>query len=264
VRGVLCLIAASLLPVFAEDPGVEKIAALAAAERATILFTLPHRDVGVARNGHVEWIASQTAALSHDGTRVAWIAPGGIRVRDLASGTDRELFATDSTPEELAWSWDDQRLAVHDGRTVSAISVSTGDIHILLSTPSALSSLHWLHNNRDLVVQVAEKEDDEAGVYILSEATLRRLDTGSNPVVSPRSNRVAYYASKEVVAIDAEGTGRALLLRIRHAHPNRIVWSPEGGRLLLNRGDEIHLLNLMTHQDTKLIDRTAIRVLAWN
>ena len=189
--------------------------------------------------------------------------PAASAFATLQSGADVSLFATDTAPDELAWSWDDSRIAVHDGRTISAISVPTGALHTLISSPAALSNLHWLHNNKDLVVEMTE-EDNESGVYVLSESTLRRLDTGREPVVSPRSNRVAYYAAKGVVAIDSEGTGRALLLKIRHAHPDRIVWSPEGGRLLLNGDGEIHLLELRTHGDEKLVEHTAIRILAWN
>lgn len=260
------LVAAPLLPA-ADTQAVEKIAQLTAREHATVLFTTARHTVGCARRGKITEIDTLSAALAHDGARVAYVASGHVRIRDLATGADRDLLDTGSQPDELAWSWNDSDLAIHDTRSVSTLSVVTGSFRILISTPSPLSHLQWLHNNKDLVVEVGE-EEDETGVSVLSEGRLRRLATGSEPVVSPLADRVAYYASKGVVALDVEGTGRALLTRIRHPKPGRIVWSPEGGRLLLNPGTEgegdLSILNLRSHHTDKFLTHTAVRIIGWN
>lgn len=79
--------------------------------------------------------------------------------------------------------------------------------------------MQWLHNGKDLVVELnTEIPTKEPGTYkqqsnllLVSGRDARVIDIGSQPAISPISDRIAYYAPEGVVAINPDKTGKAVL-----------------------------------------------------
>jgi hypothetical protein len=226
-----------------EKPRIDKIAQLTAKEHSTILFSIADQLIGYAKDGRVEWITSKHnrrhvtcgwphPALSHDGLRVAFVSDSDkpencrIVIHDIPTGVQRELIETPDDPGEISWSWDDTEIAVLD-HGISAVSVRDGVKRALLPFPlkrigdreftlGVWYPMQWLHNGKDLVVElnteIPTKEpgtySQQANVLLVSGGNARVLDIGSQPAVSPISDRIAYYASEGIVTINGDTTGR--------------------------------------------------------
>jgi hypothetical protein len=227
-----------------EKPGINKIAELTAREHSTILFTVADDVIGYANHGVIGWINSNHQsgrnscgrphpALSHDGLRVAFVSDGDtpqrcrIVIHDITTDIDRELIETADDPGEITWSWDDAEIAFFD-HGISAVSARNGVKRVLLPFPMKKIGDHeftfwvwypvqWLHNGKDLVVELnTEIPTKEPGTYNQQSNLLlargedaRMIDAGSQPAVSPLSDRIAYYAPEGVVAINPDKTGKA-------------------------------------------------------
>lgn len=230
-----------------ERAGIDKIARLTAAEKSTILFTLADYIVGYAKEGRVEWISSTDnrnrpcgwphPALSHDGLRVALVLSSDtpkrcrIMIYDIPTATQRQLAETSDEPGEISWSWDDGEISFFE-RGISAISVKNGVKRMLLPFPRKVDDSHqftfsvwhpmqWLHNGRGLVVELeTEIPTKEPGTHtyhgnllLVSGGDAQVIDVGSRPAVSPVSDRIAYYTSGAILAINADKTGRIVLAK---------------------------------------------------
>jgi hypothetical protein len=301
----------SLLEV--EKPGISKIAQLTAREHSTILFTVADDVIGLAKDGAVEWINSNHnskrstcgwphPALSHDGLRVAFVSDGEtpehcrIVIHDIPTGAERKLIeAADDDPGEISWSWDDAEIAFFD-HGISAVSVRDGVRRVLLPYPMKRIGGHeftfwvwypmrWLHNGRDLVVEMnTEIPTREPGTYnqqanllLVSGGDARVIDIGSQPAISPISDRIAYYAPEGVVAINPDKTGKAVLadaprtiLFFKDELFWPIVWSPNGNRLFFgtivseNRRDNLYLLDVKSGRREQFLSHTSIAIRGWH
>jgi dipeptidyl aminopeptidase/acylaminoacyl peptidase len=295
-----------------EKAGIDKIAQLTAKEHSTILFTIASCVIGYAKNGHIEWISSGRQCgvgscgwphqtLSHDGSRVAFVAESDtpkhcrIVIHDMPTGVERNLIeTTEDDPGEISWSWDDAEVSFFD-HGISAVSVREGTKRMLLPFPTKkigdrpLSHrvwfpMEWLHNGKDLVVELeTEIPTKEPGTYtlqsnlVLVSGDAHLIGIGSQPAVSPLADRIAYYASDGVVAINADGTGRVVLTKapttmlfFEETLFWNIVWSPDGNRLFFgtivseDRRDDLYLLDVESGRRKHFLSRTSITIRGWH
>jgi hypothetical protein len=267
------ILAAMLLPALAAGD-LDKIAQLSAAQHAALLFTTSPRGIICVRQGQVAWIDNANRrligpALSHDGSRIAFIADGAIGIHEIATGTEHRLASVSDDPGELAWSWDDSEIAFVDhGIFVVRADNGTGKV-LFTNTPlSPVGPIAWLHNKLELVAELSDAPG-HSGIFVVGHRSMRRIDSGRRPAVSPLSDRIAYYASEGLVAIDAEGTARSVLYRARKSPSAPIVWSPEGGRLFFGEvvgnddRENLYLLTLRSHKAEKFLAHTSIRIRGW-
>jgi dipeptidyl aminopeptidase/acylaminoacyl peptidase len=294
-----------------EEPRIDKIAQLTAKEHSTILFSIADRLIGYAKDGHIEWINSNHnprrvacawphPTLSHDGLHVAFVSDANkpehcrIVIRDMPSGVDRELVETADDPGEISWSWDDTEIAFFD-HGISAVSVRDGVKRLLLPYPMkrirdyeftfwVWNPMQWLHNGKDLVVELStEIPTKEPGSYnqrsnllLVGGGDARVIDIGSQPAVSPISDRIAYYASEGVVAINADTTGKTVLAKAPRTMLFfkdelfwKIVWSPDGNRLFFgtivseDRRDNLYLLDVKSGRREHFLSHTSITIRDW-
>ena len=298
----------SLLEV--EKPGIDKIAQLTAKEHSAILFAIADQLIGYAKDGHIEWIKSNHnpqrvtcawphPALSHAGLRVAFVSDSDepkhcrIVVRDVPTGVQRELIETADDPGEISWSWDYTEIAFLD-HGISAVSVKDGVKRVIL--PSSMRKIgdqeftfgvwypmQWLHNNKDLVVELnTEIPTKEPGTYkqqsnllLVSGGGARVIDIGSQPAVSPKSDRMAYYAPEGILATNVDATGKTVLTKAPGAVFFKdelfwkIAWSPDGNRLFFgtivseNRRDNLYLLDVKSGHREQFLSHTSITIRSW-
>jgi hypothetical protein len=294
------------------EVGINKIAQLTATEHSTILFSVADDAIGYAKDGTVEWITTNHKAghascgwphpaLSHDAQRVAFVSDSDtpnrcrIVIHDIPTGAERGLIETADDPGEISWSWDDAEIAFFEHR-ISAVSVRDGVKKVLLPYPmkkigdqefvfGVWYPVQWLHNDKDLVIESnTEIPTKEAGTYtqqsnllLVSGGGARVIDIGSQPAVSPISDRIAYYASAGVVAINADATEKTILAKAPDAVPFskdelywKIVWSPDGNRLFFgtivseNRKDNLYLLDVKSGRREKFLAHTSITIRGWH
>jgi hypothetical protein len=294
-----------------EKPGIDKIAQLSAKEHSTILFAVADHVIGYAKDGRVQWINSSHnsgsrscdwthAALSHDGLSVAFVSDSDkpnrcrIVIDNVPTGSQRALIETTNDPGEISWSWDDAEIAFFD-QGISAVSIRDGARRLLLAFPmkkigdreftyGVWDPMQWLHNGRDLVVELdTEIPTKEPGTYsqqsnllLVSGGDAHVMDIGSHPAVSPSSDRVAYYASEGVVAINADTMGKTILAKAPGAIWFgkeylfwNIVWSPDASRLFFGtivsetRRDNLYLLDVKSGHSEKFLSRTSITIRGW-
>jgi Tol biopolymer transport system component len=297
-----------------EKRGIEKIVQLTARDHSAILFTVDQYLIVYVRDGAIVWIDDTDwnlqrwrphPALSRDGTRVAFVsdgdtpASGRIRIRDMATGAERELATVDGDPGEISWSWDDSEILFFDtgssersNRGISAISVREG-ARVTVIPASVLGvwsraqwyPMQWLRDGKGLVIELSMVASGsktgalatyEPGVFVVGSGTIRQIDRGRLPAVSPSSDRIAYYSSEGVVAANPDGTGRTVLYGA-HSSPSfkddslgAIVWSRDGTRLFFSEigsdedSDELHLLDLNSHRQEKFLSHTSIRIRGWS
>jgi len=295
-----------------EEAGIDKIAQLTAREHSTILFTVTDDVIGYAKDGTVEWISSNHKsghdtcgwphpALSHDGLRVAFVSDSDkpehcrIVIHDIPTGVQRELIETTDDPGEISWSWNDTEIAFFD-HGISAVSVRDGVKRVLLPYPMKKIRDHeftfwvwypmqWLHNDKDLVAELnTEIPTKEPGTYnqqsnllLVSGGDARVIDIVSQPAVSPISDRIAYYASEGIVAINADTTGKTILTKaprtmlfFKDEFFWKIVWSPDGNRFFFgtivseNRRDDLYLLDVKSGRREHFLSHTSITIRGWH
>jgi dipeptidyl aminopeptidase/acylaminoacyl peptidase len=292
------------------EPGIDKIAQLTAKEHSTILFTVADDIIGYARDGHVGWVDSKHNSrrvacswphptLSHDGLRVAFVSDGDttkdcrIVIHDIPTGAEQQLIEIAGDPGEISWSWDDTKIAFFD-RGISAVSIRDGVKRVLLPVPlmkvggqeftfSIWDPIQWLHNDKDLVVELnTEVPTKEPGTYnqrsdilLVSGEEARVMDTGSEPGVSPRSDRLAYCAQGGLVAINADNTGKTILAKaprtlfFKDEFFGKVTWSPDASRLFFgtivseNRRDNLYLVDVKSGHREQFLSHTSITIRDW-
>jgi hypothetical protein len=295
------------LPNF-ERHGIEKIAKLTAQDHSMILFTIADETIGFAKDGAVgrigrDWIGHCNRwthpALSHGGRLVAYVSDGEsegraldncrIAIHNPATGIGRTLMEIGDDPGEISWSWDDTRIVYFDRqRGLSEVSVANSVTQRLTYGLSGSSwvwyPMQWLHNDLDLVVERSERiPAGPPGTFreqskLFQEGTNGEhlVDLGSEPVVSPLSDRIAYYAHGAIATINADGTGRKVLARAPRSalffHEElfgNLVWSPDGQRLFFgtivseDRSDKVYLLDVKSGRSQQFLSHTSIRIRGW-
>lgn len=217
-----------------------------------------------------------------------------IVIQDVPTGVQRKLIETADDPGEISWSWDDNEIAFFD-RGIAAVSVRDGVKRMLLAYPLKRIGGHeftfwvwypmqWLHNGTDLVVElnteIPTKEpgtyNQQSNVLLVSGGDARVIDVGSQPAISPISDRIAYYSSEGLVAINADAAGKTILAKAPRTMLFfkdelfwRIVWSPDGNRLFFgtivseDRRDDLYLLDVKSGRREQFLSHTPITIRGW-
>ena len=143
--------------------------------------------------------------------------------------------------------------------------------------------MQWLHNNEDLVVELStEIPTKEPGTYkqqsnllLVSGGGARVIDIGSQPAVSPKSDRIAYYAPEGILTTNVDATGKTVLTKAPGAVFFKdelfwkIAWSPDGNRLFFgtivseNRRDNLYLLDVKSGHREQFLSHTSITIRSW-
>jgi dipeptidyl aminopeptidase/acylaminoacyl peptidase len=172
-----------------------------------ITFNAPYVFVTVNPDGSEERpvaVEGDQPDWSHDGTRIAYVRSGNIRLMNTDGSGDAELFASAEQESQPAWSPDDTRLLY---------TRSVGQSHALFVTTVA--------------------GPDPQPVF--ADAVRR-----TQPTWSPDGSRIAYTAPIDndidrvgIWLAGADGTDPALLT----GGPFDVTaaWSPDGSRLLFRR-----------------------------
>jgi len=284
-----------------EKPGIDRITRLTEREHATILFTIENEIVGYAKEGRVEWIGPTTEpepgdckwphpALSHDGLRVAFVTYGAtpkhcrIVIRDMPRSVQRDLIETSGDPGEISWSWDDSEICFSED---GIFSVSVRDNARKRLLPKGLwlwGTMQWLHNGNDLVIEkevaIPQKEPGhvryQGNLLLVHGGEARFIDVGKSPAVSPLSDRIAYFSSGKIVAINADQTEKVILakaplgpLLMREELIGSIAWSPDGNRLFFgtivsdNYNDKRYLVDVQSGRRETFLSHTSIEIKGW-
>ena len=116
--------------------------------------------------------------------------------------------------------------------------------------------MQWLRDGKGLVIELSMVASGsktgalatyEPGVFVVGSGTIRQIDRGRLPAVSPSSDRIAYYSSEGVVAADPDGTGRTVYMVRTARRPSRTTRSGQ-------------LSGLETEPDCSLAKLEAMRI----
>ncbi len=298
------------LPNF-ERRGIEKLAELTAKDHSTILFTIVDETIGFAKDGAVgrvarDWVGHCNRwthpTLSHDGRWVAYVSDGEsegralhncrIAIHDLATGVGRTLIEMSDDPGEISWSWDDTKISYWDPAVglseVSLTNARSRRLSYIIDRPLEFwvwYPMEWLHNNTDLVVEfnarvptgkLGGEYRQQGNLLLVSRGGADLIDLGSDPAVSPLSDRIAYYTREGIVTINADGAGRTVLARaprsalfFREDLWGKIVWSPDATQMFFgtvvsdDRSDKLYLLDVQSGRTRQFLSHTSIRIRGW-
>jgi dipeptidyl aminopeptidase/acylaminoacyl peptidase len=132
--------------------------------------------------------------------------------------------------------------------------------------------------NKEIPTKTPGEYSQQSKVLLINGGDARVIDIGSQPVVSPSSDRIAYYASKGVAAINADTTGKTILAKAPGATLFfkgdklfwKIVWSPDGNRLFFgasvseDRRDDLYLLDVKSGHREHFLSHTSITIKGWH
>jgi hypothetical protein len=196
-------------------------------------------------------------------------------------------------PGEISWSWDDSEIAFFE-HGICSVAVSSGHKRVLLPSEAIKDGefmfwvwypMQWLHGNEYLVVELAtDKPAKESGTHVdqsrlvvIKDGSARAIAIGSKPAVSPRSDKVAYYAGDSVAIINSDGTDKIELANapremffFKEELFGNLVWSPDGSHLFFNtivsenRRDKLYLLDVKAHRPDLFLSRTSITIRGWH
>jgi len=290
-----------------EKAGIKRIADFSAQQHATILFTISNQTIGYAKQGQVGWIGPTHEpqpgdcswphpSLSHDGQRVAYVTASAkskgcrIVVYDLRTAASRDLVETTHDPGEISWSWDDSKIAYFEGGFWS-VSIADGTKNLIMAFPlkdrSALFwvwyPMQWLHNGRDIVVEVEEEKyvkpgetTGERNLLLVTKGEARFLAAGGGPSVSPLTDQVAFKTLRGISVINADGTGAAELTKTprrlffsREEPFGSIVWAPDASRIFFNTivsddlRDKLFLFDMKSKRSDLFQAKTSIWIRGW-
>ena len=291
-------------PELALGPGATR---LLAASRSDGLraWDLDARSARVVLAGHARYVYA--LAFSPDGRRLAsgsW--DRSVRLWDLAAQRPLAVFAgfSDETIEAVAWSTDGRRLYVASRSRVLALDAETGGViaaedtgawvHALALRPFASELLVCTNAGLRLLdpVTLQARRDPPGGTWgAWSPDGLRLATVGAGEAVvirdaeslvetvrsretlpsgfplawSPDGRRVARFDPDVIVILDA-ADGRTLV-RAGIGLSMCFVWSPDGKRIVVGRGDGgIDFLDAATgqHLVTLTGHRAYVRALAFS
>jgi hypothetical protein len=157
-------------------------------------------------------------ALSPDGTRVAYVVAGDIKVDPLACGAANDLVTgTSALESDPAWSPDGTQI----------VFVDNGNIAIV---PSAVGS-------------AAQQLGSTSGVE-------------SDPAWSPDGTKIAYIANGELFVMNADGTNRQQLTSdtVTDSSPS---WAPGGDEIVYAADDKLYAITVTGSGPRQLTDATA-------
>jgi hypothetical protein len=289
-----------------ENPNIARLAAVTRADHSTIFFTSPD-GCGYARNGEVYRLEFKNAkssslhecpklAVSHDGRRIAYAAAadpvghGRVLLRDLDSGSERDLITAVGVPTLLCWSWEDTEILYLEGDAIAAFSVAESRKRILARLPIQiegaapihpyhLKAVAPLHHGAKLVLSVQPwyptgRRDEYTSrdqVLLWSPDAVRVLVTGAAAALAPAKDQIAYIGDK-IEVIDADGSNRRTITRMPFGDDSPwggMVWSPKGDRLwlttIVDEGGNTngYVVDARSEQKKRILKKTLIRVTDW-
>jgi Tol biopolymer transport system component len=263
-----------------ERNSIGKLVAFTAREHAAILFEVGYTEsapFAYAKDGKIERLSCDTpepcllraAALSHDGTTVAYVGDSGshsgrVVLYNLQTHESREFVRVGDT--QLSWSWNDSEIAFRECplrigaecaikavklqngsiRTVAALDAYEGTTRRSIASSPLVGSIQWSHAGRFNLAEVEnEVPTAQSGAYrvyyqtgLVENGVVTKFIPALCPSVSPIQDRFAYFLGNEVLEEDFDGTQRKLLaetprslLLFHESWRCPLVWSPDGKRL---------------------------------
>jgi Tol biopolymer transport system component len=202
--------------------------------RSSNLYTV--RSDGTQETRLPDGLGGRDPVWSPDGTRIAYVAYGSVRLMD-ADGVQRRIVADGSMPD---WSPDGTRVVYHssrDGRTDLWVTDLTTGTETRLTDSGAATSAAWSPDGQT-VVYVGPPADPTAGssdLWLLDVATgaVRAVPdtaslTESTPAWSPDGSQLAFGVGYDTWLVAVDGTQRRVLARGYDP-----AWSPDGQRVAM-------------------------------
>jgi TolB protein len=187
-----------------------------------------------------------SAALSHDGLRVAFVRRDDIYVMNVNGTHLRRLTFSAAVDGAPAWSWDGRWIAWSSSRSghawIEKMRASDGGGKTVLAGPGALDVPAWSPSGRQIAYagvkgQIWVMNSNGSGKHALTRARIRiRSGVDWAPAWSPDGRRVAYESNldtgslnptNEIWLINADGSHAVRLTHnaVNDDHPS---WSPDG------------------------------------
>jgi hypothetical protein len=298
-----------------ESSDIAKLAGITRTDHSTIFFN-GLTDFGYVRNGEIHSVVLDhgtrrsdssyglASAVSRDGSRLAYVAVVDhanhcqIVLRNIKTGDDKILAATEECPRVLSWSWDDSEIAYQAAKGVVAVSVADTTQRIVGALPLRINgkvptdgwrllAIDWLHHRPELVLDAETcVPTREPGTCVTQRQTLlfssddtRVLELGACAAVSPTDDRISYIADNKVMVVEADGSHRRavtsipstslLLPFIKEEAWSQIIWAPSGDRLwfdtIIDEGGNanIYLVDIKSGQRQRVLKHSTVAITAW-
>jgi len=184
--------------------------------------------------------ANLASAWSPNGTRIAYVAPGGLWTMSATGTARRRVTAGKGSTGSPTWSSDGRRIAYTD---LSRKGSSTYALYVIGAnggTPKqivsgSLGTAAW-SPTKPLILF-----DRARSLYTVSPsgAGLRRIGAGESGVWSPNGRRIAFDRGGSLWTMNANGSGAKKVVSVPSATAG-IAWSPDSRWIAYgtgNRGD---------------------------
>jgi Tol biopolymer transport system component len=183
-------------------------------------------------------------AMSPDGRRLAFESDRDgnveIYVMDLGTKAIQRLTHDPAEDRSPAWSPDGSRIAFTSDRGGRA----SADLYTMKADGSDVQRLstttaHWAPQYSPDGTMIAFQQDRDVQILDLATGASRQLTSdpqnGMNPTWSPDGRRLAFVTTRngkaEIFAMQADGTGPAVLVSIPRGNVIDPRWSPDGTRV---------------------------------
>lgn len=181
-------------------------------------------------------------AWSPDGELLAFLRARGsgrptAHVVDL-DGDVRVL--PDAVADEVAWSPDGRRLLLVDGGSLAVVEADGSGREVVAESASAIRDASWSPDGSTILfaggggglyADLYAVEPGRAGTMRLTRL-LYEEGSAYAPAWSPDSERIAFLLPGGVFVMNADGSERRRLVRIRGAdRASSLAWSPDGGTI---------------------------------
>jgi TolB protein len=183
--------------------------------------------------------ANLQTAWSRDGTRIAYVAPGGVWTMTPAGGSRTQLTKGKGDAGSPTWSADGTRIAFSD------LNKSGGrryDIYVIGSDGSGLKKIigsasneyspNWSPNGKQILF------DRNGSIWVASASgkNQKRLTTGSSAAWAPDGKRFAYDYKGDLWVANANGSKPHSVVTVSSGTAG-IAWSPDGAWIAYGIGN---------------------------
>jgi hypothetical protein len=214
---------------------------------------------GSLRGGAPQFDAATTSvSFSPDGTRLAYVAADGVRIRTVGTGVEQSLGACEGC--QVAWAPTGDRIAVAIGVGLELWTMGSDEVVPLDVQGLVVTSPAWSPDGRTLAfVGTVRDRIDTAALYVVGLGSRAQrlvwrprrndaLEPGvAAPAWSPDGTRIYFVhehampasppwtsewgASLESIRPDGTGRRRLLFLGKCSCDEPGIAWAPDGSRL---------------------------------